>query len=52
MNILAGRERNIYEVECYNSLIEAPVEFVITIFVFPRGESRAAAHNRETVALF
>ena len=40
------------QIERDNALVEAAVEFVIAVFIFPGTQAAAAAHNRETVAFF
>ena len=50
IHVSLGGQRHIDQIDGYDALIETTVEFVVAVFIFPRAEVAAAAHDREAVA--
>ena len=52
IHISSGRKCYVHKVDRHNSLVETPVEFILTILIFPRTQGTPASHYRKTVSLF
>ena len=43
---------NINKINCYDTFIKSAIEFIISVFVFPRRKKRAASHTSKAKTLF
>ena len=48
--VALGEDADLWQIDGNDALIETPLEFIIAVFVFPRGKKGAASHRAEHVA--